>query len=103
MMMDLDDRLLAYERVRAVSAEWSEMLTAIERAALNLAQLGEANHAKALSLDHQHLYRRAHLHLRQVAAQEAALAVGVGSTRPPPIPGVDVIPKVPRPPKLKAL
>lgn len=84
-MMDIDERLLAYERVRTVSAEWSALLIAIERAALGLHELGEANHARALMLDHMHLLRRAQLHVRQIAAHEAACSVNVGSTRPPPM------------------
>lgn len=94
-MIDLDDRLLSYERVRAVSAEWSEMLLALERCSLRMAELGEANHAKALHVDHLHLYRRAQLHLRQVASQEASRGVSLGSTRPPPM-AVEVSEVIPR-------
>lgn len=94
-MMELDERLLAYERVRVVSAEWSEMLTGLLRFAQQMHDLGESNHAHAILLDHQHLLRRAQLHVRQVAAQEAARGV---STRPPPMHVVETAI-----PKLKAL
>lgn len=80
-MIELDDRLLSYERVRLLSAEWSEMLRAIDACARAFSRLGESNHAIALSMDLRHLTRRAHLHLRQIAAREAAAGI---STRPPP-------------------
>jgi hypothetical protein len=73
------------------------MLLALERCALRMAELGEANHAKALHLDHVHLYRRAQLHLRQVASEEASRGVSLGSTRPPALtvePPSEVIPRL---------
>jgi|SRR5215471_5556179 len=99
-MIELDDRLLAYERVRAISAEWSEMLRAMDRCARMMHELGESNHGHALELDLRYLTRRAQLHLRQVAAHEVAAGI---STRPPPpsvsatVTGADLIPphKVP--------
>lgn len=94
-MMVLDERLMSYERVRAVSAEWSEVLLAIDRCAAAMDALGEGNHARALARDRGHIYRRAQLHIRQIASQEAARGVGLGSTRPPPMAAEsEVIPRL---------
>lgn len=101
-MIDIDERVLSYERVRAVHAEWCEMLRAVDRCARHLDELDECNFARALQTDLLHLLRRAQLHLRQVAAREAALGVGRPISRPPAA-LLSTIPPEPEIPRLKVV
>lgn len=82
-MIEMDDQVLGYRRVRAAHAEWCELFRAVDRCARALEAQDEDAQARALRVDLGHLVRRAQLHLKQLAAREAALGVGRSSSRPP--------------------
>lgn len=83
-MLQIDDRLLAYEQVRAVAAEYAEVVAAMDRCSARLAAMAETNWSDAMARDARHMCRRARLHVRQVAARELAEGVRAApSSRPP--------------------